>query len=250
MVPDSGKEIDFTDCVVPESKSNDADNMIMYKETASSSTAINLTSSVYENVSGPDIGELNRVTPLLHYAESSYLSTLNTSSTASSSQSVLPHAYNLQSAAHLHSLTVPCFNPTLFQLSGPSNVELSLGSNAQNSYCSTDNASTVNPSRLVQSSEQLNILSHFSPSVPSHTQRRRRNSSGSESRMRRHSAAPFRTVSLTPHIQRQRRRSHDVGDEQIDLLERLRIAATRRRSFSAPFQSSRIQGSSRILNLQ
>ena len=228
MVPDSGKERDFIDCVVPESKSN-ADHTI---EAASNSAATGLLDSVSSVFAGPDI---NEHTPLLYYAESSYLSTFSTNLASTSSQNALLPTFNLQT---VHTLAMPsdsCFNHTLFQLHEPSSAESSLGSNTQGSYCGTDNSSIH--SRLVQSSEQLHVLSHTT-NTSGVSQRRRRNSSGSESRMRRHSAAPFRTVSLTPHIQRQRRRSHDVGDEQVDLLERLRIAATRRRSFSAPFQSN------------
>lgn len=61
----------------------------------------------------------------------------------------------------------------------------------------------------------------------------RRNSSGSESRTRRHSAAPQYRTSCIRH----RRRSHDVRDEQCDLLERLHVAS-RRRSLSSPFHIS------------
>ena len=61
----------------------------------------------------------------------------------------------------------------------------------------------------------------------------RRNSSGSESRTRRHSAAPQYRTSCIRH----RRRSHDVRDEQCDLLERLHVAS-RRRSLSSPFHVS------------
>lgn len=82
-----------------------------------------------------------------------------------------------------------------------------------------------------RSSEQL----HFSTTdITIETPRMRRNSSGSETR---HSSASFRSVSFISHI-RHRRTSHDVRDEQCDLLERLHVAATRRRSVSAPFQTS------------
>lgn len=91
--------------------------------------------------------------------------------------------------------------------------------------------STISP-RQAASTEHLNELSHL---AMHETQRVRRNSSGSEFRVRRHSAAPFR---LDSHMQRHRRRSHDVRDEQADLLKRLHVAATRRRSLSLPFQSA------------
>lgn len=80
-----------------------------------------------------------------------------------------------------------------------------------------------------------NLLEHGVPLPPSSIQtkvvnstqltRRRRNSSGSDSRLRRHSTAAIRSTSFSSNL-RQRRRSHDVRDEQADILDRLRIAAT------------------------
>ncbi len=57
--------------------------------------------------------------------------------------------------------------------------------------------------------------------------RRRRNSSGSEMRLRRHSAAaPAVARNTTVHLNlHQRRRSHDVRDEQADILDRLCVVA-------------------------
>ena len=97
-----------------------------------------------------------------------------------------------------------------------------------------------NSPNCTKSNEQLNVSHHihFPILLSSQTQRIRRNSSGSESRMRRHSAAPIHTVASAINTHRQRRRSHDARDEQGDLLERLHFVATRRRSLSAPFQSS------------
>ena len=62
-----------------------------------------------------------------------------------------------------------------------------------------------------------NFLSLPLPGAP----RRRRNSSGSDQRMRRvsHSSGDL--------IRRARRRSHDAGDERMDILERLRMEANR-----------------------
>ena len=252
VVPDSGQEINFTDCVVPERKNiSNISNMLLCEDTAAATVKIESVVPELEE------HELSQITPL-HYAESSYFST------SSSPQNVLLPAYNL--SPHPSDLS---FNPMLLQLPGPSTREpfpsttwnssyhppasLHTSRFAQSSeqlpgpstrepfpsttwngsYRADNPPAPLHTSRFAQSSEQLNTLSH---AAQSH-QRRRRNSSGSESRVRRHSAAPFRTLSLGPSIQRQRRRSHDVGDEQVDLLERLRIAATRRRSFSAPFHS-------------
>lgn len=78
-----------------------------------------------------------------------------------------------------------------------------------------------------------NSFEHLNHTVCS---RNRRNSHGSESR-RRHSSAVSHVTSK-PNFHRQRRRSHDIRDDQSDLLERLHFAATRRRSVSAPFPSS------------
>lgn len=97
---------------------------------------------------------------------------------------------------------------------------------------------TLRNPRQALSTERLNELPHLA--MPE-TLRVRRNST-SESRVRRHSAAPFR---LDSHV-RLRRRSHDIRDEQVDLLERLHGAATRRRSLSSPFQTTaRYQGLNR-----
>ena len=101
----------------------------------------------------------------------------------------------------------------------------------------------ANFTRHAVSTEHLSVL--VTPNM-AETQRMRRNSSGSESRGRRHSTASYR---ISSQMQRHRRRSHDVRDEQVDLLERLHVAATRRRSLSSPFQTSpRSQGSFRPSN--
>ena len=63
------------------------------------------------------------------------------------------------------------------------------------------------------------------PSSAKQMKKHRRNSSGCEARARRHSTAAIRNSSL-PCTVRPRRRSHDVRDEQVDILDRLRIAAT------------------------
>ena len=222
--------MDYTDCVVPDAKSSIDYNFSEENLELSSFTTSLITSSASTSVeilSEPDVGNYQRIAPSLHYAssyESSYLSTFNPNVAGTSLN--IPTAHSNQSAAAQHHH--PCaITPA---------TELYFNT------LPTMESSGVDP----QSSEQLNFLSHSSfASTFLQTQRRRRNSSGSESRMRRHSAAPFRTISLAPQIQRQRRRSHDVRDEQVDILERLRVAATRRRSFSAPLQSS---GRSRIFN--
>ena len=64
-----------------------------------------------------------------------------------------------------------------------------------------------------------------------HIKKYRRNSSGCEARARRHSTVTIRNSSLQCTV-RPRRRSHDVRDEQVDILDRLRIAATTRFSSS------------------
>jgi hypothetical protein len=105
---------------------------------------------------------------------------------------------------------------------------------------SDDRYTLVNSDRRAISTEHLNVLSD----AMAKSQRVRRNSTGPpEIRVRRHSAAP--SLRLNSQMQRHRRRSHDVRDEQADLLERLHVVATRRRSLSSPFQtSSRSHGSS------
>ena len=80
--------------------------------------------------------------------------------------------------------------------------------------------------------------------------RRRRNSSGSTSeppRVRRHSHGTSNpSYSLSPDplsVRRQRRRSHDARDEQAELLESLRAAASRRNSRTqSPFVPIRVYG--------
>ena len=96
---------------------------------------------------------------------------------------------------------------------------------------------------------------HVNPSLllppPPHnrTHRRRRNSSGSSSepRVRRHShGTNSSSYSLSPDplsVRRQRRRSHDARDEQAELLESLRAAASRRISRTqSPFVPIRVYG--------
>ena len=88
------------------------------------------------------------------------------------------------------------------------------------------------------SGERLSPQHIIPASTPSQTQRRRRNSSGSEPRARRHS---HQTLSGTHHgsldLIRRRRRSHDVHDGCNEILEGLRAVSTRRtsRTQSTPF---------------
>ena len=87
------------------------------------------------------------------------------------------------------------------------------------------------------SSERLSPQ-HFIPaSTHSQTQRRRRNSSGTE-RVRRHSHQAVSGSAVTSlEGTRRRRRSHDIRDERTELLEGLRAASSRRtsRTHSNPF---------------
>lgn len=216
MVPDSCKEIQLTDCVVPERK-------ISGKDSISPTPAETISSASLDS----DTNDLGQITPLLY----SYLPTSHRGIPCTLPETALLPAYNLHSGAHSNSSSR---EPVLYEV-GLSSTD---SFNTCRRYRDSNSTPPIHSPRLAQSTEHLNLLSHvISTSGTSQTQRQRRNSSGSELRMRRHSAAPFRTLSLAPHSQRQRRRSHDVRDEQVDLLERLRIAATRR-SFSSPFQSS------------
>ena len=84
---------------------------------------------------------------------------------------------------------------------------------------------------ISRSSDQLHVIHHHQMS-PSYTlQRFRRNSTESEVRTRRHSAAHFRAASTG--MSRQRRLSHDARDDPRDLLQSLHTVASRRRASSS-----------------
>ena len=105
----------------------------------------------------------------------------------------------------------------------------------------------VSSHHVSKSSEQLHVHSHHL-STPVASQRKRRNSTDSDKKMRRHSAA--HTYTLSPGVQRQRRLSHDARDDQSDILQSLHSASTRRRSSLSSFipQTSRNSHSSRDQN--
>ena len=100
----------------------------------------------------------------------------------------------------------------------------------------------VNSHGVSRSSEQLHVPNQLSTHCTSHLTARR-NSIDSDKKVRRHSAAHFRTTA-PPGIQRQRRISHDTRDNQSDLLQRLHNVATRSRSSISVIVP---QGSSRNL---
>lgn len=236
VVPGSEEAADFTDCVVPDRKSNFDSKFKLASSNFGTGIKINSAASSCINVTPP----IN-----VSSYESSYLSTIIQNST------LQPHPELTVVCQNQVTLPDACLNCPL-QLSGLGNFEPSPGLNLNGIQNSHENAQTVYLSNHARSTEELDVFSRINiPGAIQPIPRRRRNSSGSESRMRRHSAAPFRTVSIPTSTQRQRRVSHDVRDEQVDLLERLRIAATRRRSFSTPFQNSaRIQITSKTLNNQ
>lgn len=218
MVPDPGEEAIFTDCVVPISKlslgtsgafSSDIDSFPL------SSCFLNSEVSVE---------------PLLtDRREPSFMSRPLPNRTT---QNTLPPRYS-SFLAHRHH---PGDTRTVLQLTeneSPSSYSRRMGV-VETIPDERYTLQGTNSARHAVSTEHLSQL--MLPDAVPETQMVRRNSSGSEPRVRRHSAASFR---LTSQMQRHRRRSHDVTDERVDLLERLHVAATRRRrSLSLPFQGS------------
>lgn len=210
VVPVSGKEVVFSDCVVPISKLtlNDQDLTDLHYDLSVDSFSLN-SHFVNSEVTLASSDQISLASHSCSIADSSVTQTVLQLSETTSVES-----------------------PPYFRRTEPNTV---LQSRSQRIL--DDQVRFVsNSPRHARSTEELNIHSHSSiPDATAVSQRVRRNSSGLECRMRRHSAAPFRTIGLNSH---HRRRSHDVRDEQADLLERLHVAATRRRSLSSPFQSS------------
>lgn len=175
------------------------------------------------------------------------------SSSPNSSNNVHQHRSN--SSPNTNSRSMLSFHQ------GASNVEQSLPTNRLASTNVMDSLVTVRTSRSsvpqgasvtfstssnrhsFSGAERVSHHLTVPASTHSQTQRRRRNSSGSEQRSRRHSthimSSPSNPVSSVQGMRR-RRRSHDARDEQNDLLESLRVAATRRtsRGHPSPFQNS------------
>ena len=185
--------------------------------------------------------------PLVNLSGDSFFSSSNSSLGESSQQSI--DSLNINPQSHI-----------LFTLGDTSTVNQTPGVESRvvvSSQNVMDSLVTVRPTRHsfsgvtmgpVSASSSSNRHSfsgerlspqHIIPaSTHSQAQRRRRNSSGAEQRVRRHS---HHTFSGTHHgsldMIRRRRRSHDVRDECNELLEGLRAASTRRvsRTQSTPF---------------
>lgn len=235
VVPDSGEEVILTDCVVPISKLNlgtKLDNPALASCHFGGNFDPSPLGSYFLN---SDVS----VTQLLpgHHSRSSSIgksSYMSHSLLERTPQNLLFPRQASSVACHpLHqpSIDDSSVTHTALQFESPHRRTALFQPHTENDRYMLPSS---NSPRHAISTEHLNVLSRLTMS-DAETQRVRRNSSGSESRVRRHSAAPFR---ISSHMQRQRRRSHDVRDEQVDLLERLHVAATRRRSFSSPFQTS------------
>ena len=127
---------------------------------------------------------------------------------------------NLESFLYLSSESIPQISPKHLPVSSPK--PNSLSDTARPNRSSLPIISRFSPVHRVE--HDMNLSRSVATKIVSSAQqpRQRRNSSGSETRFRRHSTAAIRT---TTHS-RQRRRSHDVRDEQAEILDRLRIAAT------------------------
>lgn len=222
VVPDSGENADIADCVVPISK-------------------LNFDIKLNDSASDHFAGRFNIESGTESLVDSYFsLETATLGHCSSELSNITPSSDILFPGLSLpHSRVNKCFSHSSKELDGarslPNSRRVSTIVSSRN-HTLDDGIqilTTISPV-CSRSSEQL----HFSTTdITIETPRMRRNSSGSETRMRRHSSAPFRSVSFISHV-RHRRTSHDVRDEQCDLLERLRVAATRRRSVSAPFQAS------------
>lgn len=235
MVPDPGEEI-FTDCVVPIGKLNLSDAFSSDDDSFPlSSHFLNSEVSV-----GPLLSDHYAATDS-NICEPSGMSRPLPNRT----QNTLPPAYSSFLASRHHPGDVTRTALEWTENESPPSYYRRMETNTAPPHIPVERYTLqgTSPTRHAVSTEQLSRL----PDVE--TQRVRRNSSGSEPRTRRHSAASFR---LTSQIQRHRRRSHDVTDERVDLLERLHVAATRRRrSLSLPFQTSpRSHGSQRPNNFR
>lgn len=219
VVPDSGDEAVLTDCVVPIGK--------LSLETHSG----DFTSDFHP----PPLGSwfLNSevsVEPLLRDYQYATISEPSYHMPHSLPDRTLLPQYT--SCHHHHGdLSVTCTTPPLRENEFPHSYSRRIDTSTTIRPVSDDGY--TNFTRHAVSTEHLSVL--VAPNMATETQRVRRNSSGSESRARRHSTASYR---MSSQMQRHRRRSHDVRDEQVDLLERLHVAATRRRSLSSPFQTS------------
>lgn len=237
VVPDSGTNHNVTDCTVPDNRLNldiNIGDVELDISHVAAGIKIDSFSDDLDSASQLQIHEYSNDGNLfINFSSPSPTHFLNSSISTSIST-----MQNYSVPEHI-------FSPVHHSSRTPPNEPSSQSHTSEISYQDV-NVVTIHSPNHSRSTEQINVLPHHctQPSMMNLAQRTRRNSSGNESRLRRHSAAPCLSIPSLTSVHRQRRRSHDVRDGQGDLLNILHIAATRRRSLSVPFQASlRIQPS-------